>query len=83
MSYIELSVRTARVVHGYDEDNQEVVEEINENVYAKKLIRLDRIQSITERYVLVSSGSGRMLYWEYEGGFESLRSRLDFAGQLI
>ena len=77
MKYIELDVRTALVMHGYDQNNREIEEAVNETEYVTKLISIDRIQSISEQYLLVSSSHGRVMYWEYRGSMQDLKARLD------
>lgn len=83
MKFIELKVRTAIVVHGYDADNREIEEAVNETRYVKKLIAIERIQSISEDYVLVTSSHGRMMYWEYEESFSQLKDKLQSNDLLI
>jgi hypothetical protein len=83
MSFIELSVRTAKVVHGYDAENHEITEEIHEPDFMRKLIRVDRIQSVSDQYILVTSAFNRVMFWEYEGTFEELRTRLGYGNHLI
>ncbi len=70
MKFILLKVRTARVVHGYDADNRELIEEVPDAPWSDKLVALDRLLSATERYLLVSGSHGRVMYWEYEGGLD-------------
>jgi hypothetical protein len=83
MSFISLRVRNALVMHGYTPDNQEIVEEVKDQPFAEKLIAVSRIQSATEKYLLVSSSHGRVLYWEYEGGLASVKARLAAAGLVV
>jgi hypothetical protein len=83
MKYISVRVRNGLVMHGYDADNQEILEEAKDERFIEKVILVDRIQSIGEKYILVTGSHGRMLYWEYEGGFEALKSRLHKAGLLL
>ncbi|MCF3999132.1 hypothetical protein L2E47_56300, partial [Pseudomonas aeruginosa] len=45
--------------------------------------RIERIQSISEKYLLVSASHGRVAYWEYEGGLTALRRRLEQVGLLL
>jgi hypothetical protein len=45
-----------------------------------KLIAIDRIQSVSEKYVLVTSSHGRVMYWEYEGEMSVIQQRLAAAG---
>ena len=83
MKFIALRVRNALVMHGYTTDNQEIVEEFKDEAFADKLIAVDRIQSLTEKYVLVTSSHGRGMYWEYEGSLASVRERLAAAGLVV
>jgi hypothetical protein len=82
MRFILVRVRNALVMHGYNTDNEEVVEQVEDEEFAEKLIAIDRIQSVSEKYLLVTSSHGRVLYWEYEGGFAPLVERLHRA-QLV
>ncbi|WP_260849170.1 hypothetical protein, partial [Vibrio cholerae] len=83
MKFIELEVKTAFIVHGFDENNKEIIENIADEVFVKKLISIDRIQSISEEYVLVTSSHARVMYWEYNCSMEELTKRLKSAGLLI
>ncbi|MEK8029448.1 hypothetical protein AACH06_01330 [Ideonella sp. DXS29W] len=83
MKFISVRVRSAIVMHGYTDDNQEIVEEIRDEAFVEKLVAIERIQSVSEKYLLVNSSHGRVMYWEYEGGFAALKARLDSAGLLI
>ena len=83
MRYISVRVRSGLICHGYDADNHEILEEVQDDVFVEKLVLIDRIQSIGEKYILVTASHGRTMYWEYEGGFEALKSRLHKAGLLL
>ena len=83
MKFISLRVRNALLMHGYTPDNQEIVEEFKDEAFVDKLVAVDRIQSLTEKYVLVTSSHGRVMYWEYEGGLASVRERLAAAGLVV
>ncbi len=83
MKFIALRVRLSLVVHGYTPDNTEIVEHRDEAPFADKLVAIERIQSISDRYLLVTGSHGRVMYWEYEGGFDEVRRRLEQAGLLI
>lgn len=80
MKFILLRVRTVRVVHGFDANNREVIEEVADAPWADKLLALDRLLSATQGYLLVSGSHGRVMYWEYEGGLEWLNSCLSIQG---
>ena len=83
MKFISLRVRNAILMHGYTADNAEIVEEFKDEAFVDKLIAVDRIQSLTEKYVLVTSSHGRVMYWEYEGSLASVRERLAAAGLVV
>ncbi|MED5619841.1 hypothetical protein [Ideonella sp. BN130291] len=83
MKFISLRVRNALVMHGYTSDNKEVVDEVTGEAFVDKLIAVERIQSVSEKYILVSSSHGRVLYWEYEGDLASVTARLAGAGLVV
>ncbi len=83
MKFICLRVRNAILMHGYTSDNVEIVEEFTDEAFVEKLIAVDRIQSLTEKYVLVTSSHGRVMYWEYEGTLAVVRERLAAAGLVV
>jgi hypothetical protein len=83
MKFISLRVRNALVMHGYTPDNKEVMDEVKDEPFVEKLIAIERIQSVSESYVLVSSSHGRVLYWEYEGDLASITNRLAAAGLVV
>ncbi|MEO5686098.1 MAG: hypothetical protein ABIR54_01955 [Burkholderiaceae bacterium] len=83
MKFICLRVRNAILMHGYTSDNVEIVEEFTDEAFVEKLIAVDRIQSLTEKYVLVTSSHGRVMYWEYEGTLAVVQERLAAAGLVV
>jgi hypothetical protein len=83
LAFIEVTVSNQIVWHGYDQLHQEVVQHIDEQTPQRKIVAVSRIQSISEKYILVSSGFGRLVYWQYHDGYETLKRRLEMAGLLI
>ena len=75
-TFIEITVQNHLVSHGFDENNQEIIETVEVERPMKKLLRVDRIQSVSEKYILTSYGYGRLVYWEYEGSYEELKALL-------
>ena len=75
--FIEIVVQNQLVSHGFDEENKEILEEVIVEKPSKKLIRVDRIQSISEKYILTSYGFDRLVYWEYEGSYEAMKKLLN------
>lgn len=74
--FLELEVNLSIIIHGYDENNKEIEEVFDETVFMKKIISIDRIQSISEEYILVKSSHGRIMYWKYKGTMEELKQKL-------
>ena len=70
-------------MRGYDDDNNAVVENHAEQEFTKKLISVERIQSITEEYILVTSYHDRDMYWEYDCTMQELAIRLSKSGMIM
>jgi hypothetical protein len=70
-------------MHGYDGANKEIEETVTQNSFTEKLIAIERIQSVTEKFILTTYASGRLIYWEYEGGLKKLSAQLKKAGLVI
>jgi len=83
MKFIELEVRTVSIIHGYDVDNIEIVEDVEDEPFVTKLISIDRIQSVSEEYILVTSAHSRVMYWEYNYSMQELATKLKRAGLMI
>lgn len=78
--FIELEVKLGIIVHGYTPGNKEIEEVFDEPDFVKKIVAMDRIQSISEKYILVKSSHDRVMYWEYKGTMEELKQRMLEAG---
>jgi len=74
--FVEIEVQNHLILHGFDHDNKEITEEVNIESPMKKLIRVDRIQSVSEKYILTSYGFGRLVYWEYTGSYDKMKELL-------
>lgn len=83
MAFISLRVRNGLTVHGYAEDNSEIVEEHPAEEFVEKLVSIARIQSATEKYLLVTSSHGRVMYWEYDMSLAQLTEKLARAGCVV
>ena len=70
-------------MRGYDDDNNAVVENHAEQEFTKKLISVERIQSITEEYILVTSSHDRDMHWEYDCTMQELAIRLSKSGMIM
>lgn len=83
VKFITLKVKTALIVHGFNDKNEEITESVTEDKFVSKMIALHRIQSVSEQYLLVTGSHDRMMYWEYEGDMESLAKRMIAADLLV
>jgi hypothetical protein len=83
VKFITLRLGSYKVLHGYDASNREITEEVKVEGYADKVIAVSRIKSISDKYVLTDYADGRWIYWEYEGGMQTLILRMEAAGVLI
>ncbi|VUD59243.1 hypothetical protein TDB9533_02627 [Thalassocella blandensis] len=83
MKYIELTVRTAFIVHGYDDKNKEIVERLEDQPYMTKLIAINRIQSVSDKFILVNGSHGRIMYWEYQGNLAEIKKTFEQADMLV
>lgn len=74
--FIEVTVKNHQILHGFDENNQEVIETVEVAAAVKKLIKVDRILSISEKFILTSYAYDRIIYWEYEESYEEVKQIL-------
>ena len=77
MNFIELTLGSHMISHGYDKDNKEITEEILINGFSKKLVAISRIQSVSEKYILTNYVDGRWIYWEYQESFKEVIALLN------
>jgi len=74
--FIEIVVGNHQILHGFDTDNKEIIEEVVVEKAAKKLVAIERIQSVSEKFILTTYAFGRLVYWEYEGSYEEILEKL-------
>ncbi|WP_335964606.1 hypothetical protein [Galbibacter sp. PAP.153] len=74
--FIELSLGSHVISHGFDALNKEITEEVNVEGFSKKVVAISRIKSLSEKYILTDYLDGRWIYWEYESDFEELKKQL-------
>ena len=74
--FIEVTTGNQIILHGFDEDNKEIIEEVKVHKPVKKTIAVRRIQSISERYIMATYAFGRLVYWEYEEDYETILNQL-------
>lgn len=74
--FIEVTVANYIIFHGFDASNKEIEEYVKDQVPKKKMISVDRIQSISEKYICTTYANNRLIYWEYTDGYENLKMKL-------
>ncbi|MCL6295546.1 hypothetical protein [Jejuia spongiicola] len=74
--YIELTLGSHIISHGYDSNNKEITEEVTVSGFSKKIVAISRIKSVSEKYILTDYVDGRWIYWEYEEAFDELKKQL-------
>ncbi len=74
--FIELTVGNHIVVHGYDDQNKEITEEIIVKKFSKKIVNISRIKSVSETYILTDYIDDRWIYWEYKEDFNEVKKQL-------
>ena len=60
--FLEIKVKNHVILHGFDENNKEILEGVEADSFVTKLVAIDRIQSISEQYILTSYAFGRLIY---------------------
>ncbi len=74
--FIELTLGSHIISHGYDNENNEITENVKVDGFSKKIVALSRVKSISEKYILTDYIDGRWIYWEYKEKFEDLGNTL-------
>lgn len=76
IDFIELSLGSHMISHGYDTENKEVLESVEVDGFSKKVIAISRIKSVSEKYILTDYADGRWIYWEYEEDYDYVKKLL-------
>ncbi|MGL4632515.1 MAG: hypothetical protein ACRCVT_15035 [Leadbetterella sp.] len=75
--FIEVTVGNYIIMHGFDANNKEMEEYVKDQKPKKKLIAIDRIQSLSEKYICTSYTQNRLIFWEYTDGYEVVKRKLN------
>ncbi len=76
IGFIELSLGSHIISHGYEINNKEITEEVKVEGYSKKTIAISRIKSLSEKYILTDYLDGRWVYWEYQEDYKIVKNLL-------
>lgn len=71
--FIKLKLGSHQIVHGFNEEHKEIVEEVKAEGFKEKLVNVDRIKSISEQFTLTDYAYGRWIYWGYEGDLTTIQ----------
>ena len=74
--FIELTLGSYIISHGYSNKNQEIMEHVKSEQFSKKIIPISRVKSVSEKYILTDYVDGRWIYWEYEEDYETVKNLL-------
>ena len=74
--FIELTLGSHIISHGYNEDNKEITEAVKVDGFSKKIVAVSRIKSVSKKYILTDYIDGRWIYWEYKEDFEYMKELL-------
>ncbi|WP_298479356.1 hypothetical protein [uncultured Maribacter sp.] len=74
--YIEVSLGSYSVSHGYDANNKEIMEDFVVDGFSKKIVAVNRIKSVSDKYILTDYLDGRWIYWEYKESYSAVKSML-------
>lgn len=77
MKYLKIRVKDHQILHGFNTDNTKIIEEVKAENYTDKIIAMERILSISEKYILTTYAFDRLVYWEYEGKMDDLAKKLN------
>jgi hypothetical protein len=83
MKYISARVRPVKVYHGYDADRRNIIDELPPRDFVEKVIKIDRILSVTEDYIFIECPHNTVQTWEYEGSLSDIKAQLRTAGMLV
>jgi len=76
MKFIELTLKNHTIVHGFDARNQEIIEEVTVASPSKKLVAIDRILSVSQKFILIKYAYDRVIYWEYLEEYEHVKQMI-------
>jgi bisphosphoglycerate-independent phosphoglycerate mutase (AlkP superfamily) len=76
VKFIELTLKNHIILHGFDDQNQEITEEVEVEEASKKVVAVSRILSISKKYILIQYAYDRIVYWEYMEDYEAIKEIL-------
>ncbi|WP_105386451.1 hypothetical protein [Neorhizobium alkalisoli] len=80
MSYVTAKIRATKVYHGYDSERELIIDDLPQSDFVEKLIKIERILSVTEQYIFIECPHDTVQTWEYEGSLADIKERMRAAG---
>ncbi|WP_299777168.1 hypothetical protein [uncultured Formosa sp.] len=74
--FIELHLGSHVIIHGFDAQNKEISERVEASEFTKKLVAVSRIKSVSETFILTDYSNGRLVYWEYQDDYKTIKKVL-------
>ena len=74
--FIKLNLGDFIISNGYDKDNREIKEHVKVERFSRKIISVDRIKSLSKKYILIDYLDGRWIYWEYKEDYNTIKNKL-------
>lgn len=74
--FVELHLGSHIISHGYDDSYTEIEETVTVEGFSKKLVSVDRIKSLSEKFILTDYLDGRWIYWEYQEDYDEVKALL-------
>ncbi len=83
MSYITAHIRPRTVHLGYDANGELRKSDFAPREFVEKVIKIDRILSVTEDHLFVACPHDTVQVWDYKGDLASIKDQLRRAGLLL
>ncbi|MDW5287459.1 hypothetical protein [Formosa sp. PL04] len=74
--FIELHLGSHVIIHGFDAENKEISERVEAEEFSKKIVAISRIKSVSEKFILTDYTDGRLIYWEYQDDYKTIKKVL-------
>ncbi len=62
MQFIKITTGNYLIYHGYDAENKDIIEKITVEKPIVKLVAVNRIRSVSKKYILVTGAYVREIY---------------------
>lgn len=74
--FIEVTLGNYSIIHGYNENNEEIRENKEVSTPKKTLLATDTILAVDETYITTSQIKNKLFIWEYQNNYQELQKEL-------